>query len=686
MHRRRETANLLRVKEAGGLYDLLFGNSNTTRSIIRERTMCEEDEEWKKANIILSKEMPSRMRQDFSEHLRQLLPPWISVQFDIEQVEITPICTKKDQCTETVIECRPVIRFDYDKCHSTASILEIEDNFFVTSDLKSVQEIGSRGDVASNHPSNSREIPLCQSIQKVSTLLDSDITDTFLNVDDCKTGSQYHDRDILSREDSNTVDGTSKLKSNETESLKRTQQFHKPITYVNTDFGDLRSVTSVLSEPVIADEKNSKESITSMEKNSHGTDRKRFQGESIVQTIAKNIVRKRSERVSQKNDAVERERTELPSPFFGTPETPRYDLGQKIETPPRTTRTLRTTPPWDLSRMPNAVDDKDDIRKFISTNENIVGDETSRSEPLVNGAKSTTESDASEWDDDNSDSKSKTEPTDSNFSWGHVLASMCEVMIPTPSSNILSSSPIRNFHLSSNKSALSTASLRDNKKHIRMGNEKSEIESTPSRIVDQAKRMRNDFSNQFDEMMRIAYKENDHDVVHANGHKSLSAIVEKLPPILSIDANEDLTLASCLTSSVTGQPHNNEAPEEFEKFPKKSKSLSNNRVPTSNMVYAIPKSKSFESNSLNNKFAVLPDRKNERRFSRLARDKREVLVWKKGKARDFSMRKSASKVEKRFNKRERNMASSVSKIASESSANDYSKESRYSRHENRFYS
>lgn len=653
---RRRSARKLTVRNNGGLYGLLFGRKEAKRNT----TLCEEYGEEKEATT-LSKEMPSRMRQDFCEHLRQSLPPWISVQFAIELVEVAPICKMTEQSPESTTETRPVLRIFYDHPLSTASILKKENEPSITSHLESVQVIRERGAVMSDQASRATHVPLFRSTEK-SNLLNSDKSDNSFNGHNCntleETESQVLNDGTGSRENFDTVDAKNKVHLNETGSLNKPQQPHKPITYVNTDFGDLRSVTSVLSEPTMHEQKIVKEIVTNTKAIAHGTDKKQCKDGSTVLVTAKQIVQKRSERVNQKNHVIDRKRSKNPSASFSPSETPRDAFDQNIKTPPRATRKLRTTPPWDLSRMSNTGEDEEDFRKYKN------GNDTSRSEPRVDAVISTVPSDASESDDENSDTKSRTAQTDYHGSWGHLLASMCEAMIPASSSSVLSSSPIRQFQLSSNKSMLSTAAWRDDEYQTCKGKETNETEPEPVGIVDQAMKMGNDLSNQFDELMRIAYDNNNHDDGHLNANKSLSPIQEEIPGILSIDTAEDLTLASCLTSSVIGQPQNMNSAQELDK-PRKMKNKSLPRKIRTTMT------------------STSPNRINERHGPRLNQEDKREAARKAGKARDFSIKST-------YNSVQINGASSTgSKFASiydtASGEEDYSKENRYSQQENRFY-
>jgi hypothetical protein len=668
----------LTVKEA--LYNLFLGRKEKKRAINREYTLGEEYEGGIEANM-LSKEMPSRMRHDFCQHLRKSLPPWSSVRFDIERLEVTPLSlTKREKSTMPTIEYRPVMRIYDSQLHTARTTLKKEENYSITDHLKSVEEFAV---MTSNQPLCDQYIPPCRSIGKVSSLVHSDKNDTSFNGQKRNNIEKY-------RNSFNTVDALSEFESNQTETFDESQQTHKPITYVNMELGDLRSVTSVLSEPIIDDRRGLNGIHTSRKVTKHRTDKKWCQRGSPALVKAKQIVQKRSGRGNQKSNFKEVKTSELPPPSFNPSKPPRYNFDQSIGTPPRTTSNLRTTPPWDGDRTSNKVEDNKDFRNSKNNNKNIVGkgNDASTSEALVKESKAITESDVSEWDDENSDTKSKTGATASYGSWGQFLASVCEVIIPAPSSSILSSSPIRHFTISSSKSTSSTAASSDDEHETCLGEDSSEMVSTPNGFIDQAKKVGNDLSYQFDELMKLAYNEKDQEGVHPIGHQSLSPILEEIPHMLSIDTDEDRTLTSCLTSSIVGLPRKTRTCEKFEKFRNKNSNYLPDKM-ISNMTYATPKSKPFQLDSFNNSNVPFPLRLDERSGPRFARYK-QAVARKKENYSDFPMRNvlsdNASKGNRGFKLTGKSRGLSVSATTSSVTANDYNKENRYSRHENRFYS
>jgi hypothetical protein len=670
------------IKEA--LYNLFLGRKENDVAIKREYTLGEECEGGIEANM-LSKEMPSRIRRDFCQYLRKYLPPLSSVQFNIERFEVSPISiTKRANSTMPTIEYRPVVRIYDNQLHTARTTLKKEENDSTT-DHKSVEEFAA---MTLNQPLCDQYIPPCRSIGNVSSVVNSDKNDTYFDGKKRNSIEQHRNPGLVSKDSSKTVDALSEFESNEAETFNESQQTQKSITYVNMELGDLRSVTSVLSEPIIDNRSGLNGIHTTRKAIKHRTDKEWCQRGSPALVTAKKIVQKRSGRRNQTSNFKKVNISEVPPPSFNASEPPQYNFDQKIETPPRTTRYFRTTPPWDVDRISNRVEDNKDFRDRKNSNKTIVGkgNDASTSEALVKESKGIAESDASEWDDENSDTKSKTGATASDGSWGQLLASVCEVIIPAPSSSILSSSPIRHFTITSSKSTSSTAASSDDEHETCLSEDNNEMLSEPNGLVDQAKKIGNDLSDQFDELMKLAYNEKDHEGRNPNGHQSLSPILEEIPQMLSIDTDEDRTFTSCLTSSVVGLPRKTRTCEKFEKI--RNKNYLPDKV-ISKMTYGTPKSKAFELDLFNKAAVALPRRLDQRRGPRLARYK-QAVARKKENDRHFPignvLSNSILQEMKGFKGSGRNRGPSVSATNSRVTVNDYSKENRYSLHENRFYS
>ena len=92
----RDGIMILTVNSTGGLYDLFLGKKQSRCLGERDCTTCNEEDSEANTNFALQ-EMSSRMRQDFCEHLTRSLPPWTSMQFDIEQVEVIIADTTKER-------------------------------------------------------------------------------------------------------------------------------------------------------------------------------------------------------------------------------------------------------------------------------------------------------------------------------------------------------------------------------------------------------------------------------------------------------------------------------------------------------------------------------------------------------------------------------------------------------------
>ena len=587
----------LLVKQTGDLYDLFLGAKETKRAInkalrngIKSKTP--------------SRETPSRMRNDFCNYLEQSIPPCISVTFNIERVEITLRNTKEEKKTQAAVQYRPVIRFCHKELDSSTSIMK-EKNDSNIDLLNPVEELSQTYNVINHETSEDKEKPLRGSFKKASGFQDLG-GDNYLSFNELKcknfetTEDQRHNHDLASCNSFNTIDAINRLKSNETRSIHEAQKIRKAITHIDMEFGDLRSVTSVLSEPTLDDQRCPRAIDQGRKVLKCRTDSKWYKEESLAQITAKKIVEKRTGRVHLNKNLSEMK------------ESQKSQHSVDIVEPPQPTRNLRLTSPWDLDRTSNEAQDNKNFRKSQRKSKGVTDKSKNVfvNETLLDDTKTIQVSDASEWDDENTEIKFKAEEIECDGSWGQFLAGVCEVIIPTPSNNIHSSSPIRQFTISSSKSTSSTAASSDD----------------ADGFVDQAKRMGNDLSNQFDELMKIAYNEKVPKVVQSKEHQSLSPILEGIPYVLSIDADEDRTWTSCLTSSVVGQQRKNRTPEKFEKFQKSNAKCASNGI-----------------------------------ASNMAQGNEELICTGK--------RRTSSKIA--------NRSSCVAK--------DYSKEKRYSQHENRFY-
>uniref|UniRef100_A0A7S4A8U7 Uncharacterized protein n=1 Tax=Pseudo-nitzschia australis TaxID=44445 RepID=A0A7S4A8U7_9STRA len=650
LHSESTTIRKLIVDEDGGLYELFCETRETKRTDNTEASVVEECERGSRENK-LSKSMPLRMRQDFCFHLRRSLPPWSEVRFEVDRVKVTSkIRTNGDKSINTSFQTRPVIRIDRDQRDTSKSMPYQKENYCTTNHSRFAKTLAD-DDIARSTSSSVDQLHLPYIYAgKAKRLLDKDKNNAYAAYklhSIVRQEKEYSNYDLASRKDFDMVEATKEPQTSEKETFTEMSPTRTPITYVNMKLGDLRSVTSVLSEPIVDDSGALNEMYSTMKSKVR---KENHEGIPILVT-AKRIVRERSGWMDQKSFTGEINISEQPSSSSQRLDFPRSDFNRRIETPPRTTRNLLTTPPWDLDQYPNGVEDinvdeNDDSQK----SDGIIAkecDEDATSVEQVNEVKATGETDGNEWDDENSGAKSEAGANDLHGSWGQLLASMCEAIIPVDSRNALSSSPTRNFTISSSKSTASTVASSDDEHqtfHSFPSRSKTEFESQPNGFVDQAKRFGSELSNQFDELMKIAYNEKDQqDTNHSNGYKSLSPILEEVPEMLAIDTDEDHTLSSCLTTSIVGQPCKIRGSEAFEKLREKNDQyLSNIVTVTSGTAHGIPKSKSFESDPFSKSGVDLPHRKMQRIGPRLGRCEASV-ARKKNKFSTNSERKSKNR-------------------------------------------
>eukprot|EP00536_Pseudo-nitzschia_multiseries_P008141 jgi/Psemu1/305508/fgenesh1_kg.202_\ len=462
------------------------------------------------------------------------------------------------------------------------------------------------------------------------------------------------------------------------------------------EIGDLRSVTSVLSEPIVGNAMKSKLTSVNHEEN------KEDQVPPNLFT-AKQIVRKRSGGLEQKAFAGETKTAEQPFSSFQQQGVSRSKVDLGIETPPRTIRNLLDTPPWDLDsysyeekfRIPNVNWGKGDNSQNTDEVYAALYDEGTSNIEHVAEVKTAWKRRGDEWEEENSDSKSGGRATDLHDSWGQILASMCEAMIPADSRNIISSSPTRNFTVTSNKStAFTVVSSDEHQSSYRSrSNDKPEFIYKPTGFVDQAKKFGNDLSDQFDELMKIAYNEIDQEGMNRpNGLEVLSPIFEEVPEILAIDTDEDHTLSSCLTTSIVGQPCKIRGSEPFQTLREKDEEyLSGVVTLSSDTAYFTPRSQPFELFSSNNgevdkphRTIRTPDSVRQDISVTTKKSTREIL--RDDSENDACARKGF--ISKGYAGRASTSCytSSISEEFSGISLKSYNKHNRYSRRKNRFYS
>mmetsp|Transcript_16737 Transcript_16737/g.38640 ORF Transcript_16737/g.38640 Transcript_16737/m.38640 type:complete len:1039 (+) Transcript_16737:309-3425(+) len=653
------------VEETGGLYDLFTGVMD------KERGETEIE--------MLSKEMPERMRKDFCEHLRQSLPPWALVRFDIDQVEFT---MGREVGRMPSMEHRPVICIYQDQLNTSKTTFH-EERKKCMINLNSLEESAGSDAITSSPLLRKRGKLMYADDGKVSKVitLRKKVNSIRKNISWNKlekTEGERRSHDFSCRDSCNTAYAANKLNSIDLAPFNESQRTEKPITFVSMELGDLRSVTSFLSEPTIDDPESYREIYSMGGQAQLQAGNKRYNGGPPVLATAKQIVRERRGRVRQTSDFKQKGDSQLSTLSSSPLESSSSACEQKIHTPPRTTRILLSTPPCNSD--PQTYFSQDNVSTNNDDKPEDIGEYT-RTE-LKEKLNVTAESVVDEYDDENSESKFRKEPAELLFSWGQLLASVCEGVIPAPSSNVNSSSPIRRFTLSSSRSTASTVVSTDDEPEIIRG--EGETVLTASGFVDKAKRLGTDLSDQLDELMKIAYNEQDHEESHPNSHNSLSPISEEIPNMLSIDTDENCTLTSCLTSSVVGK---NRTPEKFENFRK----MNSNRIAhecTSHPANATSKRDSVRLDSCIKHTWELRNRQ-EPPKSYLVKEKEGVATRQKA-TRKYSTKDCSSDSSSYgrigLKNSEGDRVSLVRATYSLFNANDYSKENRYSRLENRFYS
>jgi hypothetical protein len=667
----------LTVGEQGGLYDLFCGKRNKNNKYTGE--IYEE----KTRESALTKQMPLRMRHDFCEYVRQSLPSKSKIWFDIERVEVT---SKSNTNRRKIgVEIRPVIRINRDrrvfatlipKNEEQINSTNIKDgNEFknITSAKSSVQDRSvnlaryqlqnSLLDLesnATNHSSNMKTLPdkgrsKCNYDRSEYLHLphNSDKEERSVLASDPQTNIRYHasTSSLLYTEQRNSnpesrssveiVEVISKPKPSEMKSVIDTCKAKTPIKYVNMELGDLRSVTSVLSEPVLDDKGGLNEFYSTI---------KSMNNKVGKYDQAKRIVRERFQEII-------------------------------IKTPPRTARNLVNTPPWDKEQYSDRSEEE--IKKGEgSRKENkkvaINGEPNSKAQANESKENEGEESESGD-NNENLDEQPGTSPADFHGSWGQLLASVCESIIPSQSRNSISHSPIRHFTVSSNKSASSSVSSSDDEHqafYVCPVQEGTESTSKPNEFVDKAKKLGSELSDQFDELMKVAYN-NDNYQEQTNGS------LEEIPEILSIRSDEDRTMTSCLTSSIVERTSRT-----FEAYRRKSDECASDKFRSD-----THKRRSFNIDSFNKSADAMPHRLGERRPRTASRKPKKGLVTRmksivsspKCEANVLSKRRDGRKRYPKIEDRE-----SVSSSTRESTAginmNNYNKENRYSRRENRFYS
>jgi len=622
---------------------------------------------------ILTKHMPSRMRHDFCEYMRQSLPPNSKMRFDIKRMEV--ISRSNTNRVKDGTEIRPVIRIerDHEECDFPEYFRDRlrRDNVTATTIPKKEEEEKSgriKGNNSSKNittttpsaqdktvnsarfrtsPAATKFIAPTYGSQLKSSLLDTEFRSNHSSVMK-KFQSKGSQKSNYARSD---------LQNSDVKNNVLVDHANTPINYVNIELGDLRSVTSVLSEPVVDDSGALNEFYSTIESMNNNKVKKYDKAKRIVRercTNERTCVEQTSRRMAEERSNTKAKLSEESAslvPSVSHLKTPRG-------------RTTRNTPPLDKEQNSTQVEEtKKGVSSKRGNKKIVVNEEINNSEVQVNESKES-ECERSESSDENLDAQSI---------MVQLLACMCESIIPSQSRNRVSQSPIRQ--------SLSISSSDDEHQtfFVCPAPEGSKSASNkPNDFVDKAKKIGSDLSKQFDELMKVAYDGSDQEQTKG----SLSPTPEEIPELLSIHTDEDRTMTSCLTSSVVGFPSKSRTSRNFEVYRQKSDKFVSDKF-TNDTAYAIPKSKSFDVDSFNKPTVALPHRLGEHR-PRTSRKKRAAKM----KANALSPKCEAKVHLRRDGHKpyQKTKETTTRESTTSINMNNYNKENRYSRQENKFYS
>ena len=585
--------SIRKLKIEDNLYDLFYGNQYSNN-----QSTCETNEKKIEKDAITQCTF-SRIRHSFCLFMMQSLPQ-SEIRFTVERVEMI----------SGRIETRPVIhiernhnesdRHEYfpDELQQKNTTVSKHQSMKRTKAFNMENSIGySNSSPNKKYSTQDRNVVPTDSSQSETALLDieSDINN-FYNIkklgatsiskadqsrlrtqsdiqhtsrqDDTKPSSLLQiDRAASNAENDSWVKLMTKPKSSKMKNVDNANRCKTPIKLINTELGDLRSVTSVLSVPTVRDEVivselYSKSDLTSMK------NRKYDQAKKIIRERCTGALTKfgleTGRNVSEINDQAAK---------ISQESTCSETLNTQLKSPPRTTKNLASTPPWSK------------------------GQQSANSEGIKLGSSEVPENESNGSDFLGNDSVE--DNLDAQPFMVQFISSMCESLIPSQSRNRASNSPIRRFTVSTTKSRSSSASLSDDNHHRQTFRVSHFREGTKSsrkctKFVDEAQ-------NKFDELLKAAYngsrKEETDDCLSQNERE--------LPEILSMHTTEDSTTSSCRT------------------FEKRRCSKSASDKSTNDIVYAIPKSTSFGVHSISKSTVALPHRLvSEKRTSSKKRTRR----------------------------------------------------------------
>ncbi|KAG7371030.1 hypothetical protein IV203_019600 [Nitzschia inconspicua] len=648
-------AKSLPVRTEGGLYRL-FSEQKFNIEDLRNRKYDDEDEDFQS-----TQRLPNRLRLDFCEYVLQSLPPRTAIHFNLENVEIiaSPLHVSSRSSRfelKPVIRIEPASNKTVHNSLIKASTFESFNAGLMTEiperSIRSVSMGSTRSRVdpiaaskassagsggrwkmseSSTHNSPHTKTLAGEGISPVTTDVygnHSPLAQKVLFLEEIlHQQPRLHDEGQASQELNFRIpqrrmleDPTSptsirvfrgedtgqtsanafdtRHREEEKKAMKcRADREAAPITYINTELGDLRSVTSVLSEPVIDIPGvvcGMKASNPRLSKGIPKQDEEMVTGEAedkeMLAEAARRIIQNR---ICKEAGSSERRITKLTSP----PEKQPLDEQQ---TKPNCGASSVI---YDSVRDAEVAPSMAEWRDVAAEQEEMVD--------LQHGANE-------QHRDVALDTRSAIPADDPFGSWGHVLASVCEAVTPAPSSNNGSSSPTRAFSVTLRNGQLvqqpmestkeiddqpfagcpcrqdpSTAleeeagtsswipanSVPDVVKEETLGEK-----PTHDEFLDRARQMGIDISNQFDAFMKMAFDAT-MDVQQAS--KGFLATIPEEMPEISLAVSE------------------------------KPLEITTKKKPVSNDPYAIPKSQSFDSDVLAEASVPLPPHQPRRLRSKM---------------------------------------------------------------------
>jgi hypothetical protein len=449
-------AKPLTVRAEGGLYQLFYGGqTDMTSSTFRH----DDDEDYQ-----LTRNLPCRLRLNFCDYVRQSILPGATVSFNLEQVEFFPSPTDP-RARNSTFAVKPVIRIEPDRCKDTSPVRGVKQidanvenpgsSFPSTSTWHRAVTVSSTGrnDPWKVSQSSTERSPITETLaRKGISPTQGDVHaspspfvpknlfshDSYLDTNQNMSFRIHMKSDVNSktrcppmyRQDFEMTDVNIKTSRPQDVEMNNAQveavQELAPINYVNTQFGDLRSVTSMLSEPVVdtpgidlRGKTTNCSIISGADRDTHAIEEKK-----LLTETAKNIIRARV--------------------FFeeGTVENPTSEAYQYNESQPRDLRHTDDnvySPPRRAGIPPNwpeslesaeelGIIPKDGAKDIVQehrTDKKIIVSHQISLEPTEAGPPTKT-------------------PLDT---WGNLLASVCEAVIPVRPSNNSSSSPTRAFRV-----------------------------------------------------------------------------------------------------------------------------------------------------------------------------------------------------------------------------------------------